>query len=312
MGVLRNIIDILLVAFLIASIFYLGYYIYNSIPGDSKILKIAGYDPGVQGPVNASDKVEQFYPNLRFNHNNISYFINSDCSNRKMQGVLNAFSILENETKIISFYSVYESNADILIECTDKDNQKEQNVFIAGEGGPTKILNLSFYPVILSGKILLYNESLCDYPVTELHELLHVFGFDHINDSKKIMFPYVDCKQKLNPELISIIHDLYSIKPLAELYFTNVSAIKTGIYLNFSLEIKNDGMINAKNVALEVYSESNKVDSFDLRDIDFGSGKQFEVSNLKLPSRNTNNIEFRIFYPQEEYNKQNNIIELEI
>ena len=40
------------------------------------------------------------------------------------------------------------------------------------------------FKTIEKGKIALFKESKCEYPVVELHEISHVFGFDHIDNKK--------------------------------------------------------------------------------------------------------------------------------
>jgi hypothetical protein len=159
---------------------------------------------------------------------------------------------------------------------------------------------------------VLYNESSCDYPITELHELFHVFGFDHINDSRTIMYPYSGCEQRINPEMIEKIKEIYSIRPKAELYFENITASKKGIYLDFNVTVKNEGLIEAENIFLEIYSEEKKIDSFDLGGLKPGEGTSFNVKNLKLTSRNAKNVKMLVVTKTEEYNTENNAAELEI
>jgi len=294
-------------------------YLYQNLPGEEIEMKIKNIglinNPGKiqeQYLTNISGEVMQFFPNMRFNHNNLTFFINSECSEEKKERMNNAFSIVESETEIITFTPDSEENADILIGCSFDSYETEKNVFIVGEGGPTKMINLSVYPIILRGKIILYNETSCDYPITELHELFHVFGFDHINDSKKIMYPYSKCDQKINPEMIEKIKELYSIEPKAELYFENLTASKKGIYLDFNVMIRNEGLIEAENITLEIYSEEKKVGSFDLNSLDSGEGTSFDVTNLKLTSKNVGKVKILILTKTEEYYADNNAAELEI
>jgi hypothetical protein len=124
------------------------------------------------------------------------------------------------------------------------------------------------------------------------------------------MYPYVNCKQKIDPELINMLRNLYSIEPKAELYFTNTTVLKEGIYLNFSVQINNEGLIDAKSIFLEIYADDKKVDSFDLKDMEFGAGENFWVNNLKLPSLKIETIKMRIISETPEYNYENNIIEV--
>ncbi|MEK6879657.1 MAG: CARDB domain-containing protein, partial [Nanoarchaeota archaeon] len=140
----------------------------------------------------------------------------------------------------------------------------------------------------------------------------HVFGFDHINKSEFIMYPYVDCKQEINPMLIAKLKELYSVEPLAELYFTNISATKTGSYLNFRVQVNNDGLVDAENFYLKLQADNEEIDSFDFKLIPIGTSSLFYVTNEKLPSSTTNKIKLVLEYSGKEYNKANNVVELSV
>ncbi len=307
MGLIK-IIAYLIAIFFIANAVVFGMYYFSQNPA-SEIFQSIGYNPGIQKNVNASSEVVQFEPNMRFNHNTITFFINPNCDDEKEIRMMKAFSIITNMTEIIFFKPASEKDADVVIGCSKDSYETEKNVFVSGEGGPTEYFNLAMYPLILKGKVLLYEKSSCDYSITELHELLHVFGFDHINKSEFILYPYIDCKQTINPEVIKMLKELYSVEPLPELYFTNISAVKTGRYLNFSVQINNEGLIDANGVTLEVYSGDEKIDSFDLKNIEVGISQQFYVTNLKIPS-DTAKIKLEIIYAGKEFKKDNNIAEL--
>jgi len=316
MAIVKALIGLILLNVLIFG----GYYFYQEyFSEEMEQLNIFEYNSDVKANlVGVSSEVVQFSPNMRFNHNDISYFINSDCSSGKRTKMLRAFDILSSETDgLITFYEDFEEEADILVGCSQDSYEKEENVFVAGEGGPTKYINTTVYPVILKGKVLLFNESRasCDRPVLELHELIHVFGFDHINDSSDIMYPYLDCDQQLNPELVSNLKQIYETKPFAELYFENVSAIthrSAGLwYLDFNVTIFNNGILDAKNVILEVYADNKLTDSPAVGDLDIGVKNKFYIKNLKLGSKKQE-IRFEVKTSTIEYNQNNNILTLKV
>jgi len=306
----RIILNVILIMLIMGLILAVGYLVYNYYPRAAEILNI-NYHSKLP-IVNASSTLIQFAPNMRFNHNNITYFI-MDCELDKISRLNQAFFIIENETKIITFREIYsKEDADITVSCSAESLETEKNVFISGEGGPTKFLNLSIYPLILKGKVILYEKSSCNYPITELHEIFHVLGFDHINDSKKIMYPYVDCKQRIDLELINSLIRIYSIEPLAEIYFLNASGIKSGLYLNFSVKIINEGLVNAEKIILEVYEDNRKTDVFDLKDINSGITQGFWIGNMKLNSLSTKEIKLKIITKTREYSYENNVVELKV
>ncbi len=160
-----------------------------------------------------------------FPDNNISYSFTSFnfCYGERAERIHTAFNIIENKTKgILSFkYKPDEDYGDIIIDCYDESFEAG----IVGYGGPI------FYEgerEILWGEISLnpFEEEYIyceDYPTEEIHEILHVFGFDHINDEKSIMHkgldelilyegeddqPYV-C-QDIEIEIVACLKNIYS------------------------------------------------------------------------------------------------------
>ena len=222
--------------------------------------------------------------------------------------MIEAFQTLSKETEILSFI---ESNtdADIQVSCSQVELQKGENLFIAGEGGPSKYINNTIYPVILKGRILLYEQSGCKSSIIEMHELLHVFGFDHSEDKTDILYPKTDCTQELKQAYIQMLKDLYKIDAKSELYFKEAENItKAGKYLDFDVMVINYGIIDAKEVNLTIYADNKKVESFDLGNLDLGEGKRFSVKNLKLPSLNIKEVELKIESNNQEYDYNNNIL----
>jgi len=272
---------LIIVVFLIA-----GYFLYLNLPGEAKNLR-AIIEPPQLEVSNLSSEVKQFYSSMKFNHNSISYNIDSACNVEKTNRMIEAFNELENKVGIISFYSVSQ-NPDIEVSCSEEEKHSiDEDYFIAGEGGAKEIIQTERYNVITQGVILLYGDphkaSKCKWPNIELHELLHVFGFDHSEDENSLMYPYLEsCSQRLDEGIISDLKHLYSKENLADLYFEEVIATKGGRYLNFNVSIKNSGVISAEKVFLSVFENDKKVDDFDLKDITFGAGVNFQVKNLKL------------------------------
>lgn len=323
MALLKALVGLVLVILLVIG----GIFVYNNyFSGKIEHFgKVSSGDDAGANMADVSSDIEQFYANMRFNHNKISYYINPECNEAKEARMKSAFSIVEGKTgNLLAFYPDSEENAEILIGCSADSYEKEvageefAKVFIAGEGGPTKITNSSM-PVIMRGKILLYNEKLsdCSLPLLEIHELFHVFGYDHINEPKNIMYPYLNCEQEINQSLIEHIKKLYAIAPFADLYLSNINANQERYagkwYLNFNLSIDNYGIIDAKNVVLKVYSDdlSTAVGSFDFEDIKLGGGENFYVKNLLLTEQSSS-IEFRLTTETSEPNKENNILKLEV
>jgi len=262
--------------------------------------------------------LKQFYPNMKFNHNNISYFIHTDCPLEKNERMNLAFNLFSEEIRIISFIPVFENEQpDVEIICSpeEKTNIDEgSDYFIAGEGGAKEIIQTGRYNVITKGVILLYgnpqNAIKCDYPNTELHELIHVFGFDHSEDENSLMYPYLrSCLQKMDDSIVNEVIRLYNERNLPDLYFENASAVKQGRYLDYNITIRNSGDLEAKNITYSIVDDGNVVETKDLKDLKFGSGIILEVTNFKLLKRDSNEIKIVIDYYNNinEIDKTNNV-----
>lgn len=309
------ILNIILFLLLVMVLLVGGYFLYLNFPGKPQILNVVT-SPNQLEVSNFSYEVNQFYPNMKFNHNHISYSIGSDCSEEKKNNMIEAFSELQNKVGVISFSPV-SNNPDIEVSCSESIKHSiEKEYFIAGEGGAKEIIQTGRYNVITQGIILLYGEKKgvkCDWPNVELHELLHVFGFAHSSDKNSLMYPYLEsCDQKLDESIISNIKELYSKENLPDLYFENVTAVKKGRYLDFNVTIKNSGTVDAENVFLSVFDDNDKIEDFNLKDITFGAGVTYSVQNLKLNSRSSTNINLAIDAEDliKEIDEKNNIVEL--
>ena len=295
-----------------------AYIIYENLPGELKNFDFDyNFKTEIPTDISAKSTITQFVPNMRFNHNELTYSFTPTCTLNDKQDMKEAFSIIQTRTEILSFQEISnKNNSDIEITCSEDEFKSSKNIFIAGEGGPTEYYNSTIYPIILKGTIKLYKPQYetekCNEPLVELHELLHVFGFEHYNKTDSIMYPYLSCNQKLNQEYVEYLKQLYSIKPKAELQFEKITATKSGRYLDFNISVSNLGILDATNVQLIISSNNEKIKTFELGDIDLAITKTLTSQNIKLPLRNTENIQFKITTPTEEYNQENNIIDLEV
>jgi hypothetical protein len=307
---MAKIMNFLLIIILIGSVGFLGYKFYELSPQEKQGLNIFLTNSELPA-TNASSELVMFMPNMRFNTNRISYYF-SDCELVKQARVLEAFSLVSSGSQDISFYEVMsEENAKIKIYCSGVKKPTRNNSFVAGEGGPDSLINLSLYPLINSGQIYLYGtqgKNQCDSPIVETHELMHVFGFDHLADKESVLYPYVSCEQKLIPGIVSELKRLYSFEAKSDLWIKKANVSEGGIYLNFEITIENRGLISANNVELEIYdrSNNNKIGNFSMRTLEPGMSNTITLENFRLPSRNTNDLKFMVKTQTPEFFYENN------
>ena len=263
--------------------------------------------------------VPVFAKNLRFNHNLLSYSIGEGCDISHRNDMVAAFNIFSSEVKIVSFYEKL-GDSDINVECSDEYIELGKDLFAAGEGGPSKIINTSGFKIIEKGKVILYNGGDCDYPIVALHELGHVFGFGHSPDPKNIMFNVSGCDQRMSDDMVDIITELYSIEPLSDAKIDSVSGSVMGNYLNFNISVLNEGLIGIDNISLTVFSSTKDnssewevVDNVRLGEIGIGYGRTLRLENMKLP-RNVKRIKFAVDADNvvRELDEDNNVVEMRV
>ncbi len=301
----------IIIIFILSLIVFLSYFLYIYFPRAPEKLDI---EIQQNAPVQLNSEIKQFYPNMKFNHNQISYHLDNNCEEKKKQKMLEAFEELTKKVNIITFYPTT-NNPDIDVTCTKevKEPNSEKH-FVAGEGGAKEIIDTGKFNVITNGIILLYENKIksveCDYPNVQLHELMHIFGFDHLTDKNSLMYPFIEsCDQKLDDSIIEKLNKLYSQPNLPDLYFVEVKSTKKGIYLDFSLTIKNSGSIDSENTKLSILDDEELAEEFDLEKFKLGSGISLEIENLKLIRLNPKKITFVIDRENKikEIDKKNNI-----
>jgi hypothetical protein len=303
---------IILSVLLIFMIVFTSILIYENVPHSPVPLSVNAYDSG-NGEIDFGG-VPVFGNYMRFGHNNISYYIGNVCSDTRIKFMRDAFGIVERNVNQISFYQVYSSDADIVVRCSGEFIEVGKNLYAAGEGGPTKIIKVGKFNIIESGSIYLYRDPVCNYPVVELHELLHVLGFDHSNDPKNIMYSVSNCDQRISSDIITTLRELYTIPSLPDLVITNLSVVKKGRYVDFNITIANEGLIDAKDVQLLILSEGRRIYHYDLEEINRGYARTLFSTNVKLHSSGAGSIDFFVDYDNKikELDKNNNHINVKV
>lgn len=250
----------------------------------------------------------QFYPNMRFTSPYITYNM-VDCSLEKSNQMERAFDIIENLT-ILDFSRV--SNDEQITVTCDSRTRVEEGLFIAGEGGPTNITQSGEFNVIMNGKILLLKESKCPNPNIGLHELMHVLGFDHVDNSNDLMYPVSKCDQEINPIMISLINNLYSISSYPDLKIEDASAVMNGKYLDVNMTVRNAGLNNAPKTKVKIYADDKLVKELVIDSLDIGHGRMISLTNIWVAKVSINQIILIIDTNFDELKKENNKVILNI
>ncbi len=245
----------------------------------------------------------QFYPNLRYVDSKISYRIES-CSAEREDEMINAFSEISN-ISILEFYSV-DSNEQISVTCDERTQSLKEDYFIAGEGGPTKIIAGDRFNVVFNGKILLLRDSQCETPNVPVHELLHALGFRHSLNKWNIMFNITNCKQIVGEEIPQLIDELYSYPKYADLDLKEVNAKMKGRYLNTNFTIKNNGLKDSGDFKIKIYADNSLIKELDSDFVKIGEGKIITLQNILIPRITINELKFSVETNFEELERENN------
>lgn len=256
----------------------------------------------------SENKDMQFYPNMRFADENISYKI-FNCPLQKNNDMIYAFEIVSNKTPL-KFYPV-SSDEEISINC-DSTTKVEGGLFIAGEGGPTNITKTNNFNVIFNGKILLLRESDCERPNIAIHELFHALGFKHSNNPNNIMYNFSRCEQTIGEDNIDLLNKLYSVPNYPDLNLEDAYASMRGRYLDTNISIRNDGLKKSEEAKIIIYADNKKIKELDLNPIDIGYGVSISLTNVFINQLSVKEIKFVIDSNFSELDKENNQVLLNV
>lgn len=297
--------SIFTVLFVFVMLFMLGIYYFSPYNGVELSTEPRNYNFSVDDETGM-----QFYKNMRFPTTNITYFIDNSCSIKKSQDMRDAFNIIENLTPLnfISSRLIPRIN----IACNET-NRYEKGMFIAGEGGPSRIVRSGEYNVILSGTILLIEDSDCERPNVAIHELLHVLGFQHSSNPNNIMYNFTKCSQIIGQDTVDLIEKVYSESPLPNLMFEDVSADIDKRYLNLNASIRNAGLAKTPVPSKLLININNKtVKELDVKEMDIGNGLTITLSKLFIKTLSFEEIVLVLENDFEELDKEDNSLILKV
>lgn len=292
---------------LLLSVIGIGFYVmYSEIPiGDVK-----RGDFTLERDFNLTGEA-QFYPNMRYPDSTITYSLRDTCTIQKERDVRRAFDILAEES-VLEFNEV-EEDGEINIFCSRVAPELErERHFVAGEGGPAEIVRAGEYNVILSGMVSLFRSDECENPQIALHEILHALGFDHNDNSDSIMYPVTSCGQVVDDYIFEEINKVYEVQGRPDLAIEKVEVNRVGRYIDFEIEIVNQGLKTADASTLIVSVEDREAKEFELDETKVGIKRVLRVDNLRMPLRNFDEVIFEIVLEQDELSKDNNIVSVSV
>lgn len=276
-----------------------SYFLWMNFPQETTSFEEYAQTQELDLPFNSS----QFYANMRYSDRRISYSLSNTCSMKKRNDFTDAVLWLESRT-VLDFYE--DQDGEIIVSCANLDAEPDEDGhFIAGEGGPSVIVNASQFAVITRGKIALYRSETCDMPQIATHELLHALGFDHSRNPESLMYPVTDCDQELDDSIIEQINELYRYPSAADLVLEKVSGNASGRYFSFEAVMANYGLKDVGVSSLTVIADGKPVRTFDTENLGIGARKTLTITNLRIPG-GADAVEFVFETSEQEITKANN------
>lgn len=208
----KSLIKTIILIFLILLVFYYGarYYgnnknSFNNYFNNSLEKIIEKYDDVVTSNPK-EDKLHWRNMPVTFNFVEQNLYSNIKCQDHQIKRVKQAFIEIESETRGVVLFKEIASGGDIEIYCYGSTG--EGGYMTSGEGGYEAYGN-----EITRGTLNFYTHRNCGvWPDVEIHEILHVFGYGHINDEWSIMNPIAShCDLgKIDEEIINDLIETYS------------------------------------------------------------------------------------------------------
>jgi hypothetical protein len=225
-------ISILVAIFLILIIILSVLFFYFSNKNVSKELNV-GNNTGTLSELKGNSNINKndLFSNineLHYGNMPITYALNkSECGTIMTQRIKKAFDIINNETEgTVIFEDISDklknesAEADIIIHCYS-GLEEENGLYTAGiatysiEGTNTNLVTsseINFYKVNPKSSNQ-FSGGCTGYPNTEIHEILHTFGFEH-KEGYSIMNPVSDgCRiTMIEKEIIDKLKEIYKQK----------------------------------------------------------------------------------------------------
>lgn len=213
-----------IIIFIIILIIGLAFLIFNNFNKDkivfknSKIIKISSKDyKNDNDIIYSSTSKDEFLNNSEKHwwHMPVTYVffkgVNeknfTKCSDNQIERLKMAFEIIKNSTNGSVKFKEEKIYGDIFIFCYNASKPKEDHI-VEGEAKIKIIKN-----VIAGGEIYFYSHLNCGgWPDTEIHEILHLFGYEHVKNNNSIMNPEskICDLNKIDKEIINDLNKVYS------------------------------------------------------------------------------------------------------
>ena len=204
-------------------------------------------DTIIDNEIQSSEKIQvsNNIQELRWENMPITYSFSESCVGQIVPRVEWAFDIITNATNHSVYFKKVTSNADISFICysgqnIDKKFITEGLATTTSEGNIITEATIEFWSVSEDTR-----PASCQYfPSLELHEILHTFGFEHIeNNHYNIMYPYVEeCLKEIEKKNLVTI-DGKSFYP-ADDFDIEQSDCMNYIYSNGEISGTCEGLMN--------------------------------------------------------------------
>lgn len=221
------------------------------------------------------------FANFRWNHMPITvYAYTQNATDADIAALRQGMAMWAEQTEgLVSFREVSSPQADLTVRWTEEVPNITQEAVELGVSKP-RAVDTGLFNLSRGGEISIVTMRNFTTECPELiaaHELGHALGLDHpvsAADQAKcfsIMYPELHCQQRVTPDIVYMLGELYRTQAAPDLAIGAASATRRGQNIDVEVVVTNRGLLDSNATQLQVAAGGRVVGTFDIRAIDPGS-----------------------------------------
>lgn len=222
------------------------------------------------------------FDNFRWNHMPVTiYMYTQNATDRDIEAFREGMKIWKDQTDgLVAFKEVDSPQvADITVRWTKEVPVVGEEAVELGTSMP-KVIDTGLFNLSVGCEVTIVTKTSFSTSCPQLvaaHELGHALGLDHPNTTNPavryydIMYPQLHCLQRVTPDILDTLKELYRMQPAPDLTFMNVTSTKRNVHLDIKMVVMNRGLLDSNATELQIKARSNVIGTFELPPIEPGS-----------------------------------------